>query len=153
MVCHLWDRVREWYGKIWKGCELAELQALPIEQAWASVTKRRERGLRYLLRLIFVIRQRAQDCTLLRRQRVESGAAPQTWEQYSREGQIWDLWGVIKWDDKFHVLSRAKHVFEMHIQQWIADVIFCMRLDKIKGTCSMKEVELSSSWSLMKAGG
>ena len=31
------------------------------------------------------------DWTLSRRQRVDFGAPPQTWEQYSKEGRIWDL--------------------------------------------------------------
>ena len=32
------------------------------------------------------------DWTLSIRQRVDFGAPPQTWEQYSKEGRIWDLY-------------------------------------------------------------
>ena len=33
------------------------------------------------------------DWTLLKRWREDLGAPPQTWEQYSREGRIWDSIG------------------------------------------------------------
>ena len=38
-----------------------------------------------------LVRQMALDWTFSRRQRVDFGAPPQMWEQYSKEGQIWDL--------------------------------------------------------------
>ena len=46
---------------------------------------------RDLVRLGLLMRQMALDWTLSRRQRVDFGAPPQTWEQYSKEGQIWDM--------------------------------------------------------------
>ena len=39
-----------------------------------------------------LMRRMALDWTLSRRQRVDFGAPPQTWEQYSNEGRIWDLY-------------------------------------------------------------
>ena len=39
-----------------------------------------------------LMRRMALDWTLSRRQRVDFGAPPQTWEQYSKEGRIWDLY-------------------------------------------------------------
>ena len=36
----------------------------------------------------------ALDWTLSRRQRVDFEAPPQTWEQYSKEGRIWNLYIV-----------------------------------------------------------
>ena len=58
-----------------------------------SPTKRRwERGWSDLVRLGLLMRRMALDWTLSRRQRVDFGAPPQTWEQYSKEGRIWDLY-------------------------------------------------------------
>ena len=51
-----------------------------------------ERGWRDLVRLGLLMRRMALDWTLPRRQRVDFGAPPQTWEQYSKEGRIWDLY-------------------------------------------------------------
>ena len=57
-----------------------------------SPTKRRwERGWSDLARLGLLMRRMALDWTLSRRQIVNFGAPPQTWEQYSKEGRIWDL--------------------------------------------------------------
>ena len=54
-----------------------------------SSTKRRwERGWRGLVRLGLLMRRMALDWTLSRRQRVDLGAPPQTWEQHSRERWI-----------------------------------------------------------------
>ena len=44
------------------------------------------------MRLGLLMRPMALDWTLSRKQRVEFGAPPQTWEQYSKEGRIWDLY-------------------------------------------------------------
>ena len=41
------------------------------------------------------MRQMALDWTLSRRQRVDFGAPPQTWEQYSNEGLTWDSYVVV----------------------------------------------------------
>ena len=45
-----------------------------------------------MVRLGLLMRQRALDWTLSRSQRVDFGAPPQTWVQYSKEGRIWDLY-------------------------------------------------------------
>ena len=51
-----------------------------------SPTKRRwERGWSDLVRLGLLMRRMALDWTLSRRQRVDFGAPPQMWEQYSKE--------------------------------------------------------------------
>ena len=44
------------------------------------------------MRLGLLIKRMALDWTLSTRQRVDFGAPPQTWEQYSKEGRIWDLY-------------------------------------------------------------
>ena len=44
------------------------------------------------MRLGLLMRRMALDWSLSRRQRVDFGAPPQTWEQYSKEGRIWDLY-------------------------------------------------------------
>ena len=44
------------------------------------------------MRLGLLMRRMTLDWTLSRRQRVDFGAPPQTWEQYSKEGRIWDLY-------------------------------------------------------------
>ena len=44
------------------------------------------------MRLGLLMRRMALDWTLSRRQRVDFGAPLQTWEQYSNEGRIWDLY-------------------------------------------------------------
>ena len=41
---------------------------------------------------LMMMRRIALDWTLSRRQRVDFGAPPQTWEQYSEKGRIWDLY-------------------------------------------------------------
>ena len=46
------------------------------------------------MRLGLLMRRMALDWTLLRRQRVDFEAPPQTWEQYSNKVQIWDLYIV-----------------------------------------------------------
>ena len=46
------------------------------------------------MRLGLLMRRMALDWTLSRRQRVDFGIPPQTWEQYSKEGRIWDLYIV-----------------------------------------------------------
>ena len=62
------------------------------------------------MRLGLLMRRMALDWTLSRRQRVDFGAPPQTWEQYSKEGRIWDLYiwevsvmryfaGIFKWNN------------------------------------------------------
>ena len=43
------------------------------------------------MRLGLLMRRMALDWTLSRRQRVDFGAPPQTWEQYSKEGRIEEL--------------------------------------------------------------
>ena len=43
------------------------------------------------MRLGLLMRQMALNWTLSRRQRVDFGAPHQRWEQYSKEGRIWDL--------------------------------------------------------------
>ena len=46
------------------------------------------------MRLGLLMRRMALDWTLSRRQRVDFGAPPQTWEQYSKEGWMCDLYIV-----------------------------------------------------------
>ena len=43
------------------------------------------------MRLALLMRRMALDWNLSRRQRMYLGAPPQTCEQYSKEGQMWDL--------------------------------------------------------------
>ena len=58
-------------------------------------TRRRwERACSDLVGFGLLMRRIALDWTLSRRWRIDLGAPPQTWEQYSREGQIWDLYIV-----------------------------------------------------------
>ena len=52
------------------------------------------------MRLEFFVRRIALDWSLSRRQRVDFEAPPQTWEQYSKEGRIWDLYIVRGWEDE-----------------------------------------------------
>ena len=51
-----------------------------------------ERGWRDLMRLGLFMRRVDLDWNLSRRQRVDFGAPPLNWEQYSKEGWIWDLY-------------------------------------------------------------
>ena len=62
------------------------------------------------------MRRMALDWTLSRRQRVDFGAPPQTWEQYSREGRIWDLY-IVEGEKmrKTHGLWPGNRAFEMHV--------------------------------------
>ena len=62
----------------------AKMERSPTNGRWERVS-------RDLVRLGFSIRRIALDLTLSRRQGVDFGAPPETWEQYSKEGQIWDL--------------------------------------------------------------
>ena len=48
------------------------------------------------MRLGLLMRRMALDWTLSRRQGVDFEAPPQTWEQYSKEGRIWDLY-IFSW--------------------------------------------------------
>ena len=57
-----------------------------------SATRRRwERDCRDLVRFGLLMRRIAMDWTLSRRWREDLEVPPQEWEQYSREGRIWDL--------------------------------------------------------------
>ena len=51
------------------------------------------------MRLGLFMRQMALDWTLWRRTRVDFGAPPQTWGQYSKEGRIWDLY-IVREDER-----------------------------------------------------
>ena len=72
------------------------MRAMPVKESIkmeGSQTKWRwERGWRDLVRLGLLMRRMALDWILSRRQIVDLGALPQTWEQYSKEGRIWDLY-------------------------------------------------------------
>ena len=58
-----------------------------------SATRRQwERDWRELVRFGLLMRRIAVDWTLSRRWREDVGAPPQTGQQYSREGRIWDLY-------------------------------------------------------------
>ena len=48
------------------------------------------------------------DWTLSRRQRVDFGAPPQTWEQYSKEGRIWDLYIDRRLEDEKNPRALAR---------------------------------------------
>ena len=50
--------------------------------------RRRERGWRDLVRLGLLMRRMALDWALSRRQRVDFGAPPQTWEQYYSSNKV-----------------------------------------------------------------
>ena len=63
-----------------------------IKDGRFPTNRRWERGWRDVVRLGLLMRRMALDCTLSRRQRVDFGAPPQTWEQCSKEGRIWDLY-------------------------------------------------------------
>ena len=68
------------------------------------------------MRLGLLMRRMALDWTLSRRQRVDFGAPPQTWEQYSKEGRIWDLYIERRWEDvKNRGLWRGSRFSEMHV--------------------------------------
>ena len=74
-----------------------------------SPTKRRwERGWNDLVRLGLLMRRMALDWTLSRRQRVDFGAPPQTWEQCSKEGRIWDLYIDRRWEDEKNPRALAR---------------------------------------------
>ena len=76
----------------------------------------RERSWRDLVRLGLLMRRMALDWTLSRRQRVDFGAPPQAWKQYSTEGRIWDLYIDRRCaDEKNRVLWRGNQAFEMHV--------------------------------------
>ena len=79
------------------------------------------------------MRRMAFDWTLSRRQREDFGAPPQTWEQYSKEGQTWKLYidrfecaqlimMMIKMEGekmrKTRGLWRRNRASEMHVLQW-----------------------------------
>ena len=68
------------------------------------------------MRLGLLMRQMVLNWTLSRRQRVDFGTPTQTWEQYSKEGQIWDLYVVRRGEDeKTCGLWRGNRATEMHV--------------------------------------
>ena len=74
------------------------------------------------MRLGLLLRPMALDWTLSRRQRVDFGAPPQTWEQCSKEGRIWDFCVVNRCEDgKNPGLWQGNRALEMHVEQgeWI----------------------------------
>ena len=60
------------------------------------------------MRLGLLMRRMALDWNLSRRQRVDFGAPPQTWEQYSKEGRIWDLYIVRRREDEKNPRDLAR---------------------------------------------
>ena len=85
-----------------------------------------ERGWSDLVRLGLLMRRMALGWTLSRGQRVDFGAPPQTWEQYSKEGRIWDL-----------------HIDACLAREWMW--VFQVRLDERERPSCVKEAEVSSS--------
>ena len=60
------------------------------------------------MRLGLLMRRMAFELTLSRRQRVDFGAPPQTWDQYSKEGQIWDLYIDRRGEDEKNPRALAR---------------------------------------------
>ena len=55
---------------------------------------------RDLVRLGLLMRRMAFGWDLSSRQKIDLAAPPQTWEQHSKEGQIWDLYVVSRREDE-----------------------------------------------------
>ena len=72
------------------------------------------------MRLELLLRRMALDWTLSRRQRVDFGAPPRTWEQYSKDERIWDLYiDRIEGEKmrKTHRLWRRSRAGKMDVKQ------------------------------------
>ena len=120
-----------------------------------SPTKRRwERGWSDLVKLGLLMRWMALDWTLSRRQRVDFGAPPQMWEQYSKEGRIWDLYIDRRWEDEKNprALARKPSFWDAcSAREWMW--AFQVRLNERERPNYVREAEVSSSSPFMKTGG
>ena len=120
-----------------------------------SPTKRRwERGWRDLVRLGLLMRRMALDWNLSRRQRVDFGVPPQTWEQYSKEGRIWDLYIDRRWEDEKNPQALARRPsfwYACLSKEWMW--VFQVILHERERPSYVKEAEVSSLSPFMKTGG
>ena len=55
-----------------------------------------------------LMRRTDLDWTLPRRQRVDFGVPPQLWEQYSKEGGIWNFYIVRRREDEKNPLALVR---------------------------------------------
>ena len=113
-----------------------------------------ERGWRDLAKLGLLMRRMALDWTLSRRQTVYFWATLQTWEQYSKEGPIWDLYIVRRWEDEKdpRALAREPSFWDPCLaREWMW--VFQVTLDERERPSCVKEVEVSSSSPFMRTGG
>ena len=123
------------------------MERYPTNQWW-------ERGWRDLVRLGLLMGRMAFDWTLSRRQRVEFGAPLQTWEQYSKEGRIWNLYMDRRWEDEKNprTLARKPSFWDACLaREWTW--VFQVRLDDRERPNCVKEVEVSSLSPFIRTGG
>jgi len=109
-----------------------------------STRRQWERDCKELVRLGLLMSRVALDWTLSRRWREDLGAPPQTWEQFSREGRILDLYIVNSSEGEKATSSRRK------TEMWG----FQFRLDEIeKGQVEWKKMKFPVYDHSWKQGG